>query len=427
MSQKKFSTLDYSILLGNAIEHFDTAIYSFLAPVLANLFFPNHEPLIALALIYSILASSLITKPLGVMIFSEILKLKGPLLSLSYSLVGISFCSLAIALLPTYEKTGYISCILLIFFRTMMGIFASGESSIARIYILENKTKLFQFKSSYIYESSSMIGIIVASIVAFLVMYNKSENLWRVAFAFGSILGFVGAYIRNKTLITSIKTNTVASYKHYNLSNSLLDKTVSIWVHRVVVLKMSVVVGFSYMTYYLPFVLINALIPIISKKQVLIEDLMLHNSVLLVFDLISIFIIGKKIEQFHINTVMSFASLAIFILIFPIWSLIINANLLHIVIAKFIIIILGVIFTCPVNIWCKKQAPRENNYFIIGMANAVGSSVIGKLMPSTMLFLFHAFGNNIVIPVAIAIFSLITFCIVASPFKYIHTKQKQKR
>ena len=60
---------DLSILLGNALDNFDTSIYSFLAPLLAPRFFPHADPIVQLILAYSVLMISLIARPLGAFVF----------------------------------------------------------------------------------------------------------------------------------------------------------------------------------------------------------------------------------------------------------------------------------------------------------------------------------------------------------------------
>ena len=77
------------ILLGNIADHFDTYLYVFLAPVLAKLFFPNSDPVISLILSYSVLSSSIVTRPFGSYIFSIIAARNKTLNALSYSLMGI--------------------------------------------------------------------------------------------------------------------------------------------------------------------------------------------------------------------------------------------------------------------------------------------------------------------------------------------------
>ena len=79
---KNLSKRDYSILIGNTVDHFDTALYAFLAPIFAQLFFPNSDPMISLILAYSILATTIITRPLGSYIFGLIALTHGPAVSL---------------------------------------------------------------------------------------------------------------------------------------------------------------------------------------------------------------------------------------------------------------------------------------------------------------------------------------------------------
>jgi hypothetical protein len=45
---KFISKKDFTILLGNAADHFDTSLYIFIAPTIAPIFFPNDNPIIEL-------------------------------------------------------------------------------------------------------------------------------------------------------------------------------------------------------------------------------------------------------------------------------------------------------------------------------------------------------------------------------------------
>ena len=81
---------DLLILFGNVVDHFDTSLYVFLAPLLAPLFFPNEDKVIGLIMAYSVFATTIITRPLGIYIFSIIAQNKGPNLSLSLSLIGVA-------------------------------------------------------------------------------------------------------------------------------------------------------------------------------------------------------------------------------------------------------------------------------------------------------------------------------------------------
>ena len=164
MTTKTFSKRDLSILIGNLLDHFDNALYGFLAPIFAPLFFPEYDTIIQLILVYSFMATSAITRPLGAFIFGMIARKFGPLISMSYSLTGVAIGAIFIGLIPTYDTIGQWAAILLLVIRFIKGIFAAGENAIVKLYILENKDDKSAFKASYIYQGSSMIGADLSSL-----------------------------------------------------------------------------------------------------------------------------------------------------------------------------------------------------------------------------------------------------------------------
>lgn len=62
---KIFRMQFWSVCLGNLFEHYDTALFGFLSPFLAPLFFPKHDPLTALILTYAIIPLGMVMRPLG--------------------------------------------------------------------------------------------------------------------------------------------------------------------------------------------------------------------------------------------------------------------------------------------------------------------------------------------------------------------------
>ena len=82
------SRRDWSLLVGNALDHFDSALYGLLAPILAPLFFPHHDPVVQLILAYSVLGTSLITRPLGAFIFGVWAHKSNPMRVLSFSFLS---------------------------------------------------------------------------------------------------------------------------------------------------------------------------------------------------------------------------------------------------------------------------------------------------------------------------------------------------
>lgn len=167
---------DLSILIGNSLDHFDTNIYSFLAPILSIVFFPKDEPIVALILTYGMLATSIITRPIGSIIFSIIAKKRGATLALSYSLIGVAITTMLIGIIPTYQMIGWFSPLMLLIIRMMLGIFGEGEHCIAKLYIVENKTQSRGVKASYLYELSTIFGIIIASSVSAILISSSHHE-----------------------------------------------------------------------------------------------------------------------------------------------------------------------------------------------------------------------------------------------------------
>ena len=105
--------------------------------------------------------------------------------SLAYSLIGVAILTMAIGLLPTYDHIGILAPILLVILRTLRGIFSAGETAIAKLHIIEDKPARQAFRSSYAYQTSTMLGIVLASSASTYVIIVEQDALWRYCFLFG--------------------------------------------------------------------------------------------------------------------------------------------------------------------------------------------------------------------------------------------------
>lgn len=421
----KFTKKDFSILLANAIDHFDTSIYGFLAPILAPLFFPHHDPVISLIMSYSIFATSIVTRPLGSYLFGMIALNKGPMKALIYSLIGVSITTGIIGLLPLYSQYGILSPILLIFFRSFRGIFAAGESAIAKLYIIEDKTEKLAIRSSYIYQTSSMLGIVMAGLVStvvFEVVQNPSEyifyltektspsdekyiieflnnNFWRICYLLGSIVGLFALILR-KYDDSNIFTNERSSDHPEQLAQDSDKGTFNrfrSWFRiinksKIKILTITFVFGFSHITYYTAFTLSNSFIPLISKHETV--DMMNINNKLLIIDLLLLPVIGVISERFSSNLVMSVSSFILGISIIPLWYFLQDASYEYIFFFRGWIVFWGVMFACPFNLWCFRQVTGNSKYLIIGISSSLGSCVIGKMNVAICLSLYKYWGDS---------------------------------
>ncbi|WP_341747371.1 MFS transporter [Candidatus Tisiphia endosymbiont of Dascillus cervinus] len=391
---------DLSILIANALDHFDTAIYSFLAPVLSIIFFSKDDPIVALILTYSVLATSIITRPIGAIIFSIIVKKRGAALALSYSLIGVAITTISIGFIPTYQTIGWFSPFMLTIIRMIQGIFAEGECSIAKLYILENKVQTKGVQASYLYQLSTMFGIIIASFVSTILVSSNHHEYWRLCFILGGSTGIVGVYLRR---YSNMLQNAIKQ-KSYTLHTILNNKCN--------ILRVSIVSGFSYMTYVIPFVVMNSFIPLITSIS--LERMMTFNTILLIMNAAMIPIIGYFVKKYRPVDVMIVSTSILFISIVPLWLYMSDASVWYVNFVRLWIIILGVIFLCPLNYWLNSLFHGSDKYMLVSIGDAIGTSVFGKFTPSICIALWHFTGSSITIGVYIAIITLVTIWAVKS-------------
>lgn len=194
----------FMALLGTFVEYYDYALYGFSAPILAHHFFPQQDPLVALLQIYGIFIAGSCAKPLGSLIFGYLGDRYGRAFSLKISICGIALPTLCIGILPDFNHIGYFAPISLFLCRILQGIFVSGESDTARVFLYEMLPKKHRCFSNSMAYFICMIGIYIASVVSptFSTGFVNSSiggftiDTWRIPFLFGGILGLLMLFLR---------------------------------------------------------------------------------------------------------------------------------------------------------------------------------------------------------------------------------------
>ncbi|AEI88878.1 MAG: Proline/betaine transporter ProP4 [Candidatus Midichloria mitochondrii] len=402
-SRTALTKQDLSILIGNSLDHFDTAIYSFIAPVISEIFFPNYDPIVSLILTYSVFASSLFTRPIGSIVFSVVARNKGAALALSYSLIGLSITTIAIGFIPTYAVLGCFAPFILTIFRMLQGIFAEGEKAIAKLYILENKLHVQAVKASTLYQFSSMVGIILASFAGTLLINYNYSNYWRLCFILGGGSGIIGYNLRKYVYRVEMDQVKPLYYEIRLVRDNKLK-----------IFSVAVVSCFSYVTYSIVFIVMNNFVPGITSIS--LELMMSYNIILLVVDAGMLLLIGYLIREYNSTRVMMISTAVLFITIVPLWRNIDGSGLWYVNFVRLWIITIGVFFTCSINVWIDSLFENEDKYLLSGIGEAIGSS-IGRLTPILCMMLWHFTKFSISIALYIAIIALLTIWIMRANSK----------
>lgn len=180
-------------LLGTVVEYYDYALYGFCAALLAQQFFPDNDPTLALLKTFGVFVAGSLSKPIGALIFGYIGDRAGRSVSLKISMIGIALPTVCIGIMPTYEQIGWLAPVLLLCCRIIQGIFVSGEFDGVRLFIFESVGKKYPNFANSVTNLASMMGYYLASVAASCVMHSELPNwAWRVPFV---ISGSMGALI----------------------------------------------------------------------------------------------------------------------------------------------------------------------------------------------------------------------------------------
>jgi len=187
-------------VLGTVLEYFEYAIYGFLAPILALHFFPEGDSTTALLKTFGVFAVGSLSKPLGALIFGYLGDRRGRRISLRYSMIGISFPTFIVGLLPSYESWGWGAAFVLVLCRMFQGIFIAGESDGVRIYVFEHFGKKYPCLITTLVGCGAYIGIVIASLVA--TQIPSTGDTWRLVFLGCSVFGVIVFILRRYLIET---------------------------------------------------------------------------------------------------------------------------------------------------------------------------------------------------------------------------------
>jgi hypothetical protein len=183
--------------------------------------------------------------------------------------------------------------------------------------------------------------------------------------------------------------------------------------HKSNIIRIALVNSFSHITYAIPFVVMNSVIPMITDID--LKTMMSFNTILLVFDMLLIPLVGRKLTSYAPNKIMFYSALSLAITILPLWYFTYQASLFYICCVRIWIVFWGVVFLCPLNLWCSSLIEGRDKYIVVGIANAIGASTIGKMTPAICLSLYYYTGSHVSIGwYVIAIISLTLIGLITS-------------
>ncbi|NKX65338.1 MHS family MFS transporter [Labrenzia sp. 5N] len=190
--------------VGNTLEWYDFAVYGYLAPILAQQFFPSDDPTVSLISTFGVFAAGFLMRPIGSLLLGHIADKTGRSRALLLSVALMAIPTTLIAFLPTYDQIGIAAPVLLTLLRLLQGLSVGGEYTGSTVYLYEiapPKRRCFTVSWALV---GATFGILLGSGVAALATgLLPADDLgswgWRIPFGFGLLVGLTGFMIRSGT------------------------------------------------------------------------------------------------------------------------------------------------------------------------------------------------------------------------------------
>ncbi|RKF50090.1 MFS transporter [Paraburkholderia fungorum] len=190
-------------MVGYILEWFDFGVYGFLAAIIARNFFPSTDDFTSLLASFAVFGVGFVARPIGSLVLGRIADVRGRHITLAMTMILMAVSTVAIGLLPTYERIGIWAPVLLVLARLVQGFAAGGEWGTAAAFLVEwggaNRRGFF----GAFQQSSISAGLLLGSLAAAILSSALSNDAlsswgWRLPFLLGALLGPVGMYVRRR-------------------------------------------------------------------------------------------------------------------------------------------------------------------------------------------------------------------------------------
>lgn len=396
--QPKIKSISAS-LIGNILEYYDFALYGAFAPFISHYFFPV-EGKISFTLI--IFAFSFLMRPLGAFVFGFIGDTYGRKKAFGIPLMLMALFTLMIIFIPSYEEIGISASILLSLCRMGQGFCLGGEYGGAVVFSLEHNSnsKNLAFVSGLL-GASVLFGALLANIISFIfTMPQFSTASWRIPFIIGSLIGFVGMWVRYNSKETP---EFLHSKKHATPVVIILKQYPLSIIKALAISGLSGLLS-SFLHTYINFLLVSTL------KWSLNQGLLLTSFgylIALFFSILS----GIKIKKHSPMIVIKLCCLAFLFMILP-CMYIIKISFSLAMISMFLLSAITGICWGKTGIVLYSLFPSSVRYTGVAFSDSIGRIIFSAPIPFLCDYLVKSFGYiySSIIPIAFIIMIFIMLC-----------------
>jgi MHS family proline/betaine transporter-like MFS transporter len=190
-------------VVGNVLEWYDFAVYSFLAGIIGKTFFPSGDPTAELLASFAVFGVGFLARPLGGIVIGRLGDVRGRKSALLWTIFLMATGTVLMGVAPSYAAAGIAGPAVILVARLMQGFSAGGEWGGSTAFIVEWAPEGKRGWYGSFQQMSVGAGLLLGSGTAALLSSALSGEAmeawgWRVPFLLGGVLGPVGLWMRRE-------------------------------------------------------------------------------------------------------------------------------------------------------------------------------------------------------------------------------------
>lgn len=389
-----------SSFLGNFIEWFDYASYSYLAIVITAVFFPGEDVMVGMMLTFGLFALSYLVRPIGAIFWGNMGDKKGRKWALSISILLMSGATFLIGCLPGYSAIGVGAPLLLLLLRMLQSFSAAGEYAGAATFIAEYAPAKHRGFYCSMVPASTAAGLLIGSFFASALfgIWGADSSFvvdwgWRIPFWLAGPLGYITHYIRTHLEDSPVYTKMLEDLdKKGEPKEKHPIKTLFTKHFRKTIISFGCCVlnaiGFYVVLTYMP----NYLGTVLHYDEA--SATIITNIVLIVY-IGMIFLSGRISDRFGRKRMLIAACIGFIVLTVPCFMLMSTENFAIILIAELIMALMLTINDGTLASYLNETFPTNVRYSGFAFTFNLANAIFGGSASAVSFWLIDVTGNNL--------------------------------